>query len=201
MFLYGFELEGFFQVEGEVSLPPKNYPTDGFPGLVELRTQGGLALHRAYSEIIRLNIDTPDVTFSLHEHVFLRNQRGELRRRHTEKTAWDIQNLYGRHPRMLGNKTIASLQLNISKQLRSSYTDVDGKFHPETYGMLDIPRIVRSLDKEFAIEIKAASRQPGEYAVKNDVRLEYRSLPNSVFSFEAETSRSFLKRIKTAVEQ
>lgn len=43
-------------------------------------------------------------------------------------------------------------------------------------GILNIPRIVRIMDQEFADEIKAAKRIPGEYEIKPH-GFEYRSLP------------------------
>lgn len=195
----GFELEGFFLAGGVVCVPPKTYPTDGFPGLVEFRTSGGKSIDDAYGIIFGLNIQYPGVDFTLYEHVFTPKQRAELRRRHNEKTAWDIQNLYGRYPRPLGNRTIASLQINVSSLLMASYKDDKGVFHPDSYGVLDVPKIVRGFDDEFAAEIRQARRQPGEYAMKDDIRLEYRSLPNFVFPFDVSGARRFLERVKGVI--
>ena len=69
----------------------------------------------------------------------------------------------------------------ISKVLKHSYTDSHGTHHPDQYGLLDIPTIVTTLDDLFIHEIKRTGRQPGEYAIKENVRLEYRSWPNTVF--------------------
>lgn len=196
-FQFGFELEGFFEIDGGVEIPPKDYPTDGFPGLVEFRSSGRKSINDAFAELVCLNLRHPGINFKLHEHVFTPKQRAELRRRHEQKTAWDIQNIYGRYPRPLGNRTIASLQINISNLLRASYTDKDGKFYSDNFGLFDIPKIIRALDEEFAEEIKEARRQPGEYAIKENLRLEYRSLPNFVFSFtNPDKARRFLNRIE-----
>ena len=46
--------------------------------------------------------------------------------------------------------------------------------------MFDWAKIFIGLDKEFATEIKAAKRNPGFYELKQDGRIEYRSLPNNV---------------------
>lgn len=200
MIRYGFELEGFYiGPKFEVELPPKSYPTDGFPGLVELRTYDGDTAENAYGKICALSVDTPGVDFKRSEYVFPREFRAEIRRRHSEKTAWDIQNLYGKAPRLLGNKTIASFQVNVSNELSSPRTDNDGKFFPARFGLLDVPRIVRAFDDVFKHEIKDSKRQPGEYCIK-DNRLEYRSLPNSVFSFDPAEAREFISKIKKCVE-
>lgn len=201
MLVFGFELEGFYTLDGnKVTLPPLSYPTDGFPGLVELRTNGGHALDECYAEIMRLRLATPNVDFSKPSHVFSREERGAIRRRHSEKTAWDIRNLYGKAPRLLGNKTIASLQISVSNLLSKEYRCKDGVLYPAVYGLFDIPHIVRNLDREFKTEIKLSGRQPGEYAIKMDRRLEYRSLPNSAFPINPDYAPAFLERIRSAVE-
>lgn len=201
MFRYGFELEGFYigPFADEVLPPPEHYPADGFPGLVELRTKGGQSLEEAWAEIIKLSIDTPGVDFTRNVGKFSRDSHSVLRRRMHFKTQETIGNLYGKKPRLLGNKTIASCQLNISNLLQKDYVDKEGKYHLAQYGVLDVPKIVGALDYEFKCEIRASGRQPGEYAVKNDMRLEYRSLPNYVFPMDAHQAGSFLTRIRNAV--
>ena len=202
MIKYGFELEGFYREGVTLAIPPKNYPTDGFPGLVEVKTisSSGDALERAFSSLMMSALEYSDVDFKCPVATFDGKQRSELRRRWSDKSAWDIQNIYGRAPRLLGNKTIASFQINISNLLREAYRDDKGVQHVNQWGLFDMPRIIRALDEEFKKEIKDAGRQPGEYCVKDSMRLEYRSLPNSVCTFEPEAIRSLLKRIKTAVE-
>lgn len=195
----GFELEGFFVQDGVVSIPPKDYPTDGFPGLVELRNSDGDSLPVAYAKLLVESFKYPGVDFSKHEFTFTPQQRAELRRRHAYKEQWDIQNIYGKYPRALGNRTIASLQVNISNQTRASYTDDKGIYHPAVYSLFDLPKVVRNLDEEFEKEIKEARRQPGEYAVKGELRLEYRSLPNFVFEFDTAKAKAFLDRIEGAI--
>lgn len=197
--LYGFELEGFFGESGP-RVPPKSYPTDGFPGLVELRTNGGASLGEAWSEICRLDLEYPGVDYSCYAHTFNREDRADIRRRHNEKSAWDIRNLYGKRPRLLGNKTLASCQISVSNRLYPSYKDDKGVVHTDRWGLLDIPKIVRALDEEFREEIKGSGRQPGEYCVKDGIRLEYRSLPNAAFHFDVSGARTFLRRIRLCVE-
>lgn len=199
MLKFGLELEGFFLEDDKLAVPPKDYPVDGFPGLVELRTIGYKSLREAYGDILVAFSDTPDVDFGCEEATFSPEQRAQLRRREERKSAWDIQNIYGKAPRLLGNRTIASCQINISNLLSESRTDDKGVFHSPRWGLLDIPRIVRALDEEFAEEIRDARRQPGEYCVK-DVRLEYRSLPNFAFEFDLTKAKNFLDRIDNCVQ-
>lgn len=198
MLKFGFELEGFYG-DTEITVPPKEYPTDGFPGLVEFRSTGAKDIKQAYADIILAAMFHPVVQTNICEHIFSGKDRATLRRRHEVKSAWDIRNLYGRNPRLLGNKTIASLQINISEQRSNEYTDNKG-FHAASYGLLDIPRIIEALDVEFADEIKEAKRQPGEYCVKDGIRLEYRSLPNFVFPFEAVKAKEFIERIEKCIK-
>lgn len=46
--------------------------------------------------------------------------------------------------------------------------------------MFDWLQIFKKLDETFAVEIKASKRNPGFYELKNDGRIEYRSLPSNV---------------------
>jgi hypothetical protein len=199
MFKFGFELEGVYLPHGQVEVPPKEYPTDGFPGLVELRTSGYKTLREAYGDILVQYSDCTDVTFTEYEAFFDSKQRAELRCREERKSAWDIQNLYGKAPRLLGNRTIASCQINVSNLLSEQRTDDKGVYHSPRWGLLDVPRIVRALDEEFADEIKEARRQPGEYCIK-DVRLEYRSLPNFAFELDLTKAKEFLNRIDNCIQ-
>lgn len=66
---------------------------------------------------------------------------------------------------------------------------------PALYGLFDFYPIVKKLDDEFKNEIKAANRQAGFYAIKDGCRLEYRSLPNSVFETELAAITKLLNRI------
>lgn len=182
--LFGFEIEGFYQSDGKVQLPPKNYPTDSFPGLVEFRTSGGLPLAHALADVkvFKYHKDYTGVNTTLHEHVFTSQERLELRNRSGQvKTPALYTNLYGRKPRALGNKTLASFQINVSLQTRSAYVDSKGVSHSAAYSLFDFVPIVRALDKLFEEDIKKANRTPGWYSIKDRTRLEYRSLPNFVY--------------------
>lgn len=215
MFNYGFELEGFIRnKEGNITLPPKDFPVDGFPGLVEIRTTGGNDLEKAYADTLkgllnltgRLSDKTLDITTS--EHKFSGGEISLLRKdRVFAKEPLNVQNLYGKEPRNLSGRTLASFQINVSYTRSHEYTTesvVEGKIKkftkPVEYGQLDVGGIVRRLDKTFSEEIKLSKRQPGMYAIKDGFRLEYRSLPNSVFATSLIEASVLLKKIKEAVE-
>ncbi len=221
MFRYGFEVEGFavgiaITNLGQIHIPPLGWATDGFPGLLEARSTKGKTLEDAYFETLHAiygmsNRDNLKADFATYwEHKFSGPQMAELRRsrRFDPKDQLDIKSIYGKEPRALNGKTLASCQINISNLVSAEYsTDrvVDGKIEkqvkvPEQHGMLDISGIVRRLDTAFAREIKSSNRQPGFYAIKDTYRLEYRSLPNFVFPIDIPSARVFLAKIKKAVE-
>jgi len=191
---FGFELEGFyFEVKEDehgrkyknITVPPTDYSTDGFPGLVEIRTaKPSTNIFEAYMNMIACYRDSiKNVDFSCHTHTFSKEDKAVIRTKYHVKEAVKIRNIYGKAPRLLGNKTIASFQINISNIVasRSSYVLHDGSELElsDQYGLFDFANIIRALDKAFEKEIKEARRQPGEYAIKGN-RLEYRSLPNFV---------------------
>jgi hypothetical protein len=217
MFQYGFELEGFFtdkEDESKIIPTPKGFRTDfldGFPGLCELRTKGGDTLEGAaaqmYAAELRMNHDY--VNFFKHEHKFSGEDMSYLRKNFPfEKEQLEVLNVYGKKPRALNGRTLASLQINISNLLYAETSETlvlhGGEkrciTRPATYGMLDVAGIVRRLDKAFAVDIEISNRQPGMYAIKDNHRLEYRSLPNSTWSFNRGCVRFLLNKIKKAVE-
>lgn len=204
MYRYGFELEGFYRSPetGLITVPPVMYPTDGFPGLVEFRTDGHAILEDAFGKLLLKMCMTGYADFTCTEayHTFTPQEKRLIRKRpNFQKPEADIQNIYDKNPKALGNKTIASLQINISNLVSASYTDKDRVFHPDQFTLLDVPRIVKALDTSFKDEIKEAGRQRGEYCIKGE-RLEYRSLPNTVMPSTFENIKDFLGRIKNAIE-
>lgn len=196
MLKFGFELEGFYRLtDNSITLPPRDFPVDGFPGLCEVRTNGGKDLSRSYFELLEVY---SKYQFDIHtfEHTFSPADKRLIRSRHNEKTAVNINNIYGKEPKALGNRTIASFQINISNLVRSSYTDEKGVFHQEQYGLFDFYPIIKALDKEFDEEILKSKRQKGFYSVKDGVRVEYRSLPNFVFETDYRRANALIERIE-----
>ena len=202
MYSYGFELEGFYR-NSEITVPPENYPHDGFPGLLEFRSTGHGDLSRQYFDMLdqftKPNINFNYCDFNTCVWTFTPEQKRELRNRNHGKTPATIRNIYGYKPKALGNKTIASFQINISELTHKAYTDNTGKHHHDEFGLLDVPFIIKSLDEEFSAEIKKAGRQKGEYCIKSE-RLEYRSLPNFVAKFTIPEIDQLLMRINRALQ-
>lgn len=210
--LYGFELEGFAVVDGQVVLPPQLWPKDGHPGIVELRSTGGKSLEDSYFEICKGFMSLSDKAlfdYTRNEHKFTGKELAELRRSYQfHKEVLDIRNLYGKEPRTLHGKSITSFQINISNLISSEVKlkiqqndKIIDHFVPARYGMLDIGTIVRNLDEEFKNEIKHSNRQKGFYCLKdNNTRLEYRSLPSSIFCTNLMDINKLLNRIRKAVE-
>jgi hypothetical protein len=198
MLRFGFELEGFYHAGTEnITVPPKEYPRDSFPGLVEIRTSGGKSLELSYMELLyKASQYISTTSFSKVSHVFSGNELRQIRQVHFEKGGLKIENIYGKPPRLLGNKILASLQINISDLHTDSYRDCRGTLTPASYGLFDFVSIIRNLDEEFKQEIKESNRQPGFYCIKDGYRLEYRSLPNSVFSPDITSGNEFLDRVR-----
>ena len=224
MFLYGFELEAFFLKQngtdgiGEVILPPKDWPADGYPGLLEFRSTGGLPLDDAFAclekDYTKYYNQCPsghEISTDQFRHKFTPEQQAAMRKegRFFGKNQVDVKSLYGKKARDNKGYTFASFQINISNQIRAARTvesfNGDKKtVHPipAAYGLLDIPNIVWNLDNEFKDEIAVAKRQLGVYAIKSgETRLEYRSLPNFVVSFDFVEKQKLLSRIRKCVEE
>lgn len=202
MYQYGFELEGFFRQipGGDILIPPKEYPHDGFPGLCEVRSVGGSGIYDAYYQVLKDLMRNP-FDMNTPEHTFTPAQKTELRRtRSFTKQVVDIRNVYGKSPRALGNRTLASFQINVSNQLSGEWTNNKGTKRPAAYGLFDVAGVVKRLDKEFTTEIALSKRQPGFYAIKDNIRLEYRSLPNFVFRLLPHEIKTLGERITRAVE-
>lgn len=202
---FGFELEMFCgtdETENGVRIPSLDMPTDGFPGLVEFRTIGGMSLEAAWSKIAEQAViyRFSDADLRLTQARFTTDQISAMRKQgRFRKPIVHVRNVYGKKQKDLKGLTLASFQINMSHQLSAECKDDKGVFHPARYGLLPCEPIVRELDKEFQVYIKSAKRQPGMYAIKDNIRLEYRSLPNSVFSFNPTEAYRLTKRIKEAV--
>lgn len=78
------------------------------------------------------------------------------------------------------NAPRAGLHIHFGFEEQIAWTDDKGSSRTRTYTpMVNFPRIIHLLDKEFMPIIKAAKRMPGEYELKS-YGFEYRSLPTDV---------------------
>lgn len=179
MLKYGLELELFQAVgSGKIVIPNKNLPLDGCGALIELRSEPHLDLYKAFGEIqseLKKLQETGVLLSFVNRHIFSQDEYWQARKQSFKNTSVEFCNIYNKNRRLLKpNMFAASLQLNISNFL-GKINNVD------TYGLIDVYNVVKKLDKEFEKEIKESKRVAGEYCIKDNIRLEYRSLPNNVF--------------------
>ena len=182
MFRIGLELEDFcVNKNNEVVLIPKgsNIPYDDCGWLIEYRSSPCKDIVEAvfslradeYKNIetlkkfnvsgVRVPVMKPDKAVRI-----------AARKRFT-KGLVKFNNIYGYqyHKNTLA-EAIASVHVSVT-------FDVEGK-HGPINKMWDFPDFIRYMDQKFAKEIAEAKRRPGFYEIKNDGRVEYRSLPNNV---------------------
>jgi hypothetical protein len=98
------------------------------------------------------------------------------RRLHT-KGLIKFQNLYGKAPSSLDH---AGIHISFTSERTIDWNDNCHRRSTTVNQLWDFARVFRELDKIYASEIKAARRVPGFYEIKDDLRIEYRSLPNNI---------------------
>lgn len=188
---FGFELEGFLRgANNELVVPnttkgAARLPVDSFPGLVELRTEGGKTLSAAVGELLYLKSSPmfDSVSFTGFEETFSAQQLIKIRSLSAgSKEPANYSNIYGKQPRLVGNRTLASFQISFSSVAAEARADLaNGVHYPTRYRLFDFRPYIEALDKAYAEEIREAGRTPGWYSVKGN-RVEYRSLPNFAHS-------------------
>jgi hypothetical protein len=195
---YGVELEAFVQNRAteELVVPKGGVPTDSFPLLAEFRTNGPIpdlldALSLTSSKLLRYEIQRRDYIFNKSKSDWRvpDSIMSELRGHSYTKGGALVHNIYGKVPRFRRTRTYASLQLSFSEMVAPA-TDKT----PVLWSVFPYAPLIRALDEEFKREIRAAGRTPGCYCVKGP-RIEYRSLPNTVF-----WSSGFMERAYRVVE-
>lgn len=201
MFKFGFELEGFYKPFGQIEMPRTDLPTDGFPGLVEIRNdpyKGGDIEDQYFDLLKKISRLDECVCFQTHTHTFKPQEKAKLLSRGFEKGGDVISNIYGKNPKALGNKTIASFQINFSKEGTRSYKNEKGVYETVVFSeVFDFIPIIRALDETFEDVIKDSGRQPGWYSVKDHTRVEYRSLPNCVFEEDIIAANGLINKINS----
>ncbi len=76
--------------------------------------------------------------------------------------------------------TSAGLHVSVTNPRTISYHDKKGEHSVTYYQNFDYAKIFNNISTEFAQEIKDSNRVEGFYEIKNDGRVEYRSLPASL---------------------
>ena len=185
--MFGLEKEFFVMPNGTEKQPvlvPNGIPKDACGYLAEARglphrsiEQAVYSLmaeeYRIETELEKLNLIADDVpVLKLPRELFIEAQR------HNVKGLIAYNNLYGHnHHKNKQNEAIAAVHISIT---RPSYVTTDQNSKTTVNKNFDYVDIFRTLDKAFADEIKAAKRLPGFYELKDDGRIEYRSLPSNV---------------------
>lgn len=195
---YGFEREFFIKGgDGKFALTPENLPHDECGYLLEARSTPDMSpltavyLLRASVERLRRDAqqDGYDIQPKLDTVTLPRDLVRTALRTNGKRVSRTQGNMYGHEYPLNGPAlTRAGLHVHFSNQddvwgiSKSQWDEKRSAARP--YQMqrnlpLDMPKIIRTLDVEFAREIKAAKRLPGAYELKHH-GFEYRSLPQSV---------------------
>ena len=187
---YGLEKEFFLLKDGIIQMIPQ---LSGLPfdeSGIQLEARGlpsediGLAVHNLLAEEYKiitkagsLGYDTTDIPIMSVTRDFKRNVH-----RVYSKGILAFQNMYNyvdnRHSQ---NEITAGVHISFTnpviKRVKISKDNYETVI---VNGFFDFIKYVKILDKEFKEEIKVAKRNPGFYEVKDDLRVEYRSLPSNV---------------------
>jgi hypothetical protein len=183
---FGLEKEFFVMPNGTTNSPilvPSNIPKDECGYLAEARGLPSPSIEQAvYSvkaECYRIETlletqnliadDTPILKIS--KELLIAAQRQNV------KGLIQYNNLYGHQcHKNKANEVTASVHISFTKPETSIRNDTAFTYN----AMFDYVDIFKKLDAAFAEEIKAAKRNPGFYEIKQDGRIEYRSLPSDV---------------------
>jgi hypothetical protein len=186
---FGFELEAFVLKNEKPVLVPCGLPYDECGWLVEIRSEPHHSVREAIHLLLackeRVERTAEKLGVSLSYTPLLeipRNLKVSAARLHG-KGLLRYQNLYGfqthKNPTKLQT---ASLHISVTNQ-REFHHFNKAKEKQDVFcysGFVDHAKLIVQLDRAFKAEISAAKRNPGFYEIKQDGRIEYRSLPNNV---------------------
>lgn len=187
---FGLEKEYFLANEkDELVVVPRELPKDDCGYLVEARGEACNTIEQAVFSLLaeeyRIKKITEGLGLKLIEKPTAKlpqNIKNKIRRTYI-KGLVSYQNIYG-HEHHRTKDATAGIHLSITSP--QHYSKMDAGYTPprtinkEYFAMFDWLQIFKKLDKEYATEIKEAKRNKGFYELKNDGRIEYRSLPNTV---------------------
>jgi hypothetical protein len=176
----GLEKEFFVKHNDKVIIVPDGMPFDDsglltearsmpFDNVVEAVYSLRASIHRLQESAAKLGLQLSDAPVEKID----RDTRIEATRKFS-KGLTRYQNLYGfKHHRNSSNETPAGIHISFTNP--SDFRHEKGTF---TYNrMFDYVGIFKYLDEQFKEEIKSSKRNPGFYELKEDGRIEYRSLP------------------------
>jgi len=198
----GLEVEFFLTKDGNIiNVGKAGLPSDEYPLLAEARGNAFDCIFQAVGsvrgEIERIVslaskigatplfsdwIKKDGLTEKLDEEI--------LRQGFSKHIGW--RNLYGKNPSSKNKRFIpAGLHVSFTQSKSFAYITSQNQNQVFQYNSLfDYPHVFNNITKEFLPEIKASGRVEGFYEVKDDGRVEYRSLPATLIN-----SQNFAERL------
>lgn len=189
----GLEKEMFLLIEGKVQAIPNSLPKDGCGFLLEARGNPFNTPEEAVFSLmaeeyrIRRKVEEISPTYVVTDEPFKKVTREFLIEimRTNIKGLIKYQNIYGHKEHKMGKDEVPSgihISFTCPKERSITYLPKSNSTTLEVQpynAMFDWLQIFKKLDEAFKEEIKAAKRQPGFYELKDDGRIEYRSLPSN----------------------
>jgi len=177
---FGLEREYFITRDGQFCLSPTTVPHDECGYLAEARgephTDPTAAIFSLLADEHRVRIAAKKCGCELVLEATAKLPTTLIRDalRSYGKPPATATSLYGRTYRDLTPR--AGVHIHFSNEINVTH---DGKLINTVAALLDIPKIIMSLDQAFADVIREARRLPGMYGMK-PWGFEYRSLPTTV---------------------
>lgn len=208
----GFECE-FFLLDNKKNLivPDMIYPTDQFPLLVEARSEPSNNLHTAFlsltTQIQLLTLQARSRKEKLHVSNWEPKSEKilkEVLKKYSEYNKKDEENYSNVNQLAISKKNeefySAGIHISLKKEAtyKFGYNNDEKKWTTHEYKhavMFDFLPFFQSFDEIFDGYIKNSERTPGFYSVKNDGRVEYRSLPTTLIK-----KANFLQLLEEALK-
>lgn len=190
---YGLEKEFFLVKKNtkEIVIPEEavkeHLPLDGCGYLVEARGEAYPSIFDAIfslmGKIEEIKYKLKDTEYELCDDPVRKVSKEMLIKvlRNHAKSTIKFNNYTGfTSNREKGSEKTAGVHLSITEEITQTIIVEKTIKEIKYYKNFDWMQIFLKLDKEFKQEIKEAKRNPGFYEIKNDGRIEYRSLPSNV---------------------
>lgn len=185
---FGLEKEYFLVKNNKVIIVPIYIPHDACGLLLEVRGEPKFniidAVYSLLAEEFKLikmvkGLKKEDnLVVSAEPIMVVDKQTRLLASREYEKGLTKYRNLYGYSFHKNNNNEItAGIHLSVTSDRTFKYNK-NKEFNYN--GIWDFYQFFKYLDNVFKEEIKSTKRLPGFYELKNDGRIEYRSLPNNI---------------------
>lgn len=176
----GLEKEFFVKRNGNCIVIPKELPYDDSGVLTEARSlpfnNPEEAVFSLKADIFRIKQKSDALVLELSDNPIEKISR-DVRleaSRHFQKGLTKYRNLYNfKHHKNTSNEVPAGIHISFTNPKSESKNGQRFEYNAP----FDFVGLFKFLDSQFVDEIKAAKRNPGFYELKDDGRIEYRSLP------------------------